>query len=313
MNKQQKQKQEWKPKEQGNQCLTKDENQTSAGNNKKHNTQETTTEEDEGWQAAKGKSAKKNTQTASTRGVEVGNGFNVLNYSCSTTQSNMINKVDKGQCSHGGVEDRINGSSVQENEIKDFKEFLINTGICEMRTVGRDYTWTNSHVFSRIERAIVNAEWVNNMPQVGVVIMEALFSDHSPLCIKLGEEPKASKPFRFFNCLAEHKDFLPIVTEAWNKSSKARNMAGIWRKLKDVRRELKGLNTNEFQKFKEEKELKKQLVKWATIEESIYKQESRNQWLKLGDSNTAFFFASMKNRISHNKIRSLKTNDGEII
>ncbi|XP_019256470.1 PREDICTED: uncharacterized protein LOC109234883 [Nicotiana attenuata] len=171
--------------------------------------------------------------------------------------------------------------------------------------------------------------------------MDPLFSDHSPLCVKLGEEPKTSKPFRFFNSLAEHKDFLSVVTEAWNKSQQAGNMAGIWRKLKDVRRALKWLNTNEFQavdlrvksarqklhdvqeqmrttsissqKFEEEKELKQQLEKWATIEESIYKQKSRNQWLKLGDSNTAFFFASMKNRISHNKIRSLKTNDGEII
>ncbi|XP_070005284.1 uncharacterized protein [Nicotiana sylvestris] len=119
--------------------------------------------------------------------------------------------------------------------------------MCEMRTVGKDYTWTNSHVFSRIDRTIVNAEWVINMPQVDVVIMDPLFSDHSPLCVKLGEEPKASKPFRFFSCLVEHKDFLPIVTEAWNKSSQPRNMAGVWRKLKDVRRELKGLNTNEFQ------------------------------------------------------------------
>lgn len=45
------------------------------------------------------------------------------------------------------------------------------------------------------------------------------------------------------------------------------------------------------QSFDEEKELKKQLEKWVKIEESIYKQKSRNQWLKLGDSNSALFFA----------------------
>nr|XP_009799121.1 PREDICTED: uncharacterized protein LOC104245233 [Nicotiana sylvestris] len=67
------------------------------------------------------------------------------------------------------------------------------------------------------------------------------------------------------------------------------------------------------QRSEEEKELKKQLEKWITIEESIYKQKSRNQWLKLADHNTAFFFASMKNRVNQNKIRSLQNTAGEII
>lgn len=70
-----------------------------------------------------------------------------------------------------------------------------------MRTVGRNYTWTNSHMFSRIDRAIMNAEWVTNMPQMDAVIMDPFFSDHFPLCVKFGDEPKTSKPFRFFNCL----------------------------------------------------------------------------------------------------------------
>lgn len=38
------------------------------------------------------------------------------------------------------VEDKINGSTVHENEIRDFNNFLIDTGMCEMRTVGREYT-----------------------------------------------------------------------------------------------------------------------------------------------------------------------------
>ncbi|XP_019256431.1 PREDICTED: uncharacterized protein LOC109234835 [Nicotiana attenuata] len=147
------------------------------------------------------------------------------------------------------VEDRINGSTVQENEIRDFKEFLIDTRMCEMRTVGRDYTWTNSHVFSRIDRPIINAEWINTMPHVDAVIMDPLFSDHSPLCVKIGDEQKTPKPFRFFNCLAEHKDFLDVVGEAWNKAPKTGKMAEVWRKLKEVRHALKRLNTKEFKQW----------------------------------------------------------------
>ncbi|XP_075086261.1 uncharacterized protein LOC142168973 [Nicotiana tabacum] len=67
------------------------------------------------------------------------------------------------------------------------------------------------------------------------------------------------------------------------------------------------------QLFKEEKSLKQQLEKWSTIEEGIARQKSRVQWLKLSDSNIAFFHACVKNREAQNSISSLMTADGEIL
>ncbi|XP_019232866.1 PREDICTED: uncharacterized protein LOC109213514 [Nicotiana attenuata] len=237
-------------------------------------------------------------------------------------------------------DDRSNGSPIQEWEVRDFKEFMLKAGMTEMRIVGRSFTRTNSHVFSRIDRVVVNSEWITKMPHLDAMVMNPYFSDHSPLCIKFGEEPQNFRPFRFFNHLADHKEFLQIVTNAWTGKETAQ-MSGIWRKLKAVKGELKKLNTTEFaavdkkvkharqqlqeiqekirnnyqqaRLFEEEKGLKKQLEKWVNIEESIFKQKSKNQWLKLGDSNSAFFFANMKSRISQTKIRSLMTTTGEIV
>lgn len=62
-----------------------------------------------------------------------------------------------------------------------------------------------------------------------------------------------------------------------------------------------------------EKELKKQLAKWSMIEESIFKKKSRVQWLKLGDSNTKFFFAQIKGRKAQNLITMLTNEDGTIL
>ncbi|KAH0698753.1 hypothetical protein KY284_012968 [Solanum tuberosum] len=59
-----------------------------------------------------------------------------------------------------------------------------------------------------------------------------------------------------------------------------------------------------------EKELQIQLEKWSTIEESVMQQKSRVQWLKLGDANTAYFFANMKNRVAQNTITCLMTSEG---
>nr|XP_009763385.1 PREDICTED: uncharacterized protein LOC104215309 [Nicotiana sylvestris]XP_016465127.1 PREDICTED: uncharacterized protein LOC107788003 [Nicotiana tabacum] len=181
------------------------------------------------------------------------------------------------------IEDRVNGIVVQENEIKDFRSLMEDCRLNELGTVGRSYTWTNSHVYSRIDRAIVNAHWMINMPPMQVHVMDPQFSNHSPLCIELERELEhKGRPFKFFNCLAEHPDFDSIIRDRWNKENRKRNT-------------------------------KKQLEKWSTIEEGIYRQRSRIQWLQLGDSNTAFFFASMKRRATQNQIKFLHDDKGRLI
>ncbi|XP_009772717.1 uncharacterized protein LOC107803069 [Nicotiana tabacum] len=62
--------------------------------------------------------------------------------------------------------------------------------------------------------------------------------------------------------------------------------------------------------IEKEKVLKHNLEKWVMIEENVYKQKSRVQWLKLGDSNSGYFFAQMKHRNNTNRIQML-TDDME--
>ncbi|XP_026399752.1 uncharacterized protein LOC113295636 [Papaver somniferum] len=52
------------------------------------------------------------------------------------------------------------------------------------------------------------------------------------------------------------------------------------------------------------------LVKY---EESMLKQKSRVQWLDLGDSNSSFFFNSVKERRSRNNILTLTSSSGEVL
>ncbi|KAH0658123.1 hypothetical protein KY289_026871 [Solanum tuberosum] len=105
-------------------------------------------------------------------------------------------------------------------------------------------------------------------------------------------------------------------------------MKGVWRNLKMARIEMKKINQKEFMGVSEkvqaprrelidtqrtirvrpipqdiideEKVLRTELAKWSMIEENIYKQKSRVQWLKLGDANNAYFFTSMKGRKAQN-------------
>lgn len=62
-------------------------------------------------------------------------------------------------------EDTKGGNQVQDTEVKDFEIMLINTRLNELRFIGRFFTWTNSHVHSKIDRAIVNHLWLTKWPQ----------------------------------------------------------------------------------------------------------------------------------------------------
>ncbi|WMV46822.1 hypothetical protein MTR67_040207 [Solanum verrucosum] len=55
-------------------------------------------------------------------------------------------------------EDRKGGNPVREMEIVNFNEFLLDTSMTKMRSSGRSFTWTNIHVSSKIDRALVNGE-----------------------------------------------------------------------------------------------------------------------------------------------------------
>lgn len=53
-----------------------------------------------------------------------------------------------------------------------------------------------------------------------------------------------------------------------------------------------------------------QELEWSGIEESIWRQKARIDWLKLGDSNTKFFSAYVKARINVNAVTILLREDG---
>lgn len=65
--------------------------------------------------------------------------------------------------------------------------------------------------------------------------------------------------------------------------------------------------------LEKEKRLRKELNKWSLVKESICKQKSRIQWLKQGDANTVFFFASMQVRRIQNQINMLIQENGTTV
>nr|XP_016443798.1 PREDICTED: uncharacterized protein LOC107769130 [Nicotiana tabacum] len=115
-------------------------------------------------------------------------------------------------------------------------------------------------------------------------------------------------------------------------------MKSIWLKLKALKPRLKALNNEEFRTITvkidkarvefqyiqekivtqyndylldQEKAVLHQLEKWPLIEESVLKKMSRAKWIKLGDSNTKYFSAILKERNQKKQIKELISLDGQ--
>lgn len=83
--------------------------------------------------------------------------------------------------------------------------------------VGRNFTWTNNHVYSQIDKVLVNVVWVQMWSFFEMVVMEPEFSDHSHLGVSLDDKQnKGAKPFKLFNCLTQHIKFKSLVQREWN-------------------------------------------------------------------------------------------------
>lgn len=244
-------------------------------------------------------------------------------------------------------QDRINGRYVTTHELRDFQDFLQTQRLYVMDTKGPYFTWSSKgqgdlRVSSRIDWGVMNDGWVDNYNMTEAVVLPPSISDHSPLLLDCFKVTKGGgRPFRFLNIIAEHKDFNETVAKNWNTEVVGSKMFQVWTKLNLVKQGIKQLHTNSYGNLQglideatshlgqvqiqlstdttnirlqqQEDEAIRGLKQWLAVQESIFKQKSRIEWLKLGDSNNHFFFAAMKHRTSRNRIDTIYTQEDVLL
>ncbi|KAG2310278.1 hypothetical protein Bca52824_021835 [Brassica carinata] len=232
-------------------------------------------------------------------------------------------------------------------DMVELRDFFLDLGIEDLRYQGNSHTWTNKRpenpVTKKLDRAMVNSHWIRNFPNSIAFFLPHEFSDHSPCVVNLvcPLPSSGTKPFKFFNHLTSHPDFLSSTEVAWTLAgSTASDLASLGFKLKNIKRPLKSLHKESFsdiQKrvcetnsllkmvqvqamanpstilFTEERDLQEKYHFLRGIEESFFHQKSRVNWLRLGDHNTPFYQSVAAARASQNSIRSITLSDGSII
>ncbi|GAV73953.1 Exo_endo_phos domain-containing protein [Cephalotus follicularis] len=224
--------------------------------------------------------------------------------------------------------------------MEDFNSTIRAAELEDLKTTGLKFTWNNMRsgsaaISKKLDRTKGNWQWFKCFGDSYVHVYSPGISDHSPMSIQLMQQVRtAGRPFKFLNFWADQPEFLSIVREEWAKTYKGSLLKIVQLKLKGLKSRFKCLHTRPDLlaadlrlKLKEvqvdldgrpedcnlknqEIWLRHELFLTTKKEEAFFKQKSRIQWLKEGDSNTAFFHRAVNVRQSKNHITRILTDQG---
>ncbi|XP_060974305.1 uncharacterized protein LOC133039423 [Cannabis sativa] len=185
-------------------------------------------------------------------------------------------------------EDKFGGREVTLGEGEGLRNFIFNNGAIDLVGVGALFTWTNGQEFEKLIRErdrdcrhVIEEAWKKGIEGFHSFI----------LCRKLHSTTSALTEWNkvvFGHCQTKIKLLEKALSEVQNCPPSKDNL------------ELEGTIMLELD------EVENRL-------ESIWKQKSRECWLKEGDKNSRFFHASIMVRRKRNHIWAIRLDNGDII
>ena len=104
-----------------------------------------------------------------------------------------------------------------------FQEAVGDCNLTDLTHSGAIFTWWNNQeadpIGKKLDRALINGSWLRDYPHSSCRFEAGGISDHARCVVRLsGVTNETRKPFRFFNYLTEHPDFLPTVKRIWDST-----------------------------------------------------------------------------------------------
>lgn len=219
-----------------------------------------------------------------------------------------------------------------QSGVLEFQAFIDKVRLSEIPTKNGWFTWFRGHAKSKLDRLLVNPEWIGVFPALQVSILNRSISDHCPLLVVSKERNWGPKPFRFQNCWLTHPRCMRIIREIWSESSNC----NLNEKLRLAKGRLKEWNLKEFghidhniaslentirdfdqisnsrdltnDEVSERRSAQNELWSWLKRKDMYWAQNSRAKWLKDGDRNTKYFHVLASIHKQKNTITTLFSN-----
>ncbi|GJY86276.1 hypothetical protein Tco_0500302 [Tanacetum coccineum] len=233
------------------------------------------------------------------------------------------------------LEDHAFGTSLIDISMREFKECVEVIDVSNVNKSGLHCTWNQKPkgdhgVLNKIDRIMANLDFHDVFIVANALFQPYHISDHSPAILRFPNRSKFHpKPFKFSNLLVFHGKFSDVVVSSWEMAVDGYDMFQVGKKLKALKKPLKKLlqdkgnlhervkslrfELNEAQKaldrdpsnvmLREEEASYLQAFNEALLDEEIFlKQRSKVEWLRVGDSNSAYFHNVVKSRVSWSRI-----------
>ncbi|XP_074305087.1 uncharacterized protein LOC141640024 [Silene latifolia] len=154
------------------------------------------------------------------------------------------------------TEDERVGGSFSRQDAEDFRQCLHQCEVLDSPAMGALYTWNNKQcpadrVYSRMDRFLVNQEWLNEFPLLYAHFLPEGTFDHTPCVVQANlPDEKRSRPFKYFNMWSLDPNFKETIQVGWNCMQTGTKMYELARKLKNLKQGLKQLNKTRFADIK---------------------------------------------------------------
>ncbi|XP_074301287.1 uncharacterized protein LOC141632661 [Silene latifolia] len=256
-----------------------------------------------------------------------------------------------GDCNCVLTPTEILGGQTTIEEMEDFQACVDHCALLDSPATGSFYTWNkkqdpSTRVYSRLDRVLVNQEWLQARPDAYANFFNEGYFDHSPCIIQDSTTSFAGrKSFKFFNMWSKVPEFLPCVQHIWNTKWQGTKMFQVGTKmfqvvmkLNSLKQPLKNLNKYLFADIEnstthawkvldaiqtalhmnptdsvliyQEREALKTYRDLQTACDSFLLQKSKATWVNQGDNNTKYFHSILKNRHVQSKIFRITDAEG---
>ncbi|RVW30293.1 Transposon TX1 uncharacterized 149 kDa protein [Vitis vinifera] len=192
-----------------------------------------------------------------------------------------------------------------------FSEVIEELALKDLPLHGGLFMWSgglNGLSRSRLDRFLISEDWENHFSGAIQCSLPRPVSDHFPILLDGGGTRRGPIPFRFENMWLKEEGFKELLKGWWQGFNYSGSYSFILtEKLKALKIKLKEWNSEVFG-ARGEKEAREEFKKWALMEETSWRQKSREIWLKEGDKNTGFFHKMTNSNRRRNCLKKIKVN-----
>ncbi|XP_074290821.1 uncharacterized protein LOC141617527 [Silene latifolia] len=147
-------------------------------------------------------------------------------------------------------------------------------------------------VLSRIDRFLVNIDWMLLYPDSKAYFMNEGNFDHCPCIVSRKPDIPARKPsFRYFNMWSLDPQFMEIIQHEWNRTVVGVKMYQVVTKLRNLKKPLKLLNKNKFSDVERTADMSRLIL--DDLQTQLHQNPHDNQ-LSLAEREAADSYATLQ-------------------